>query len=151
MQSNYTDKAKEALNHAARCARSLKQGYVGTEHILVGLLAEQSGVAAKVLSDNGVDIEQVKDMIRDLIAFEKGVTLKEREGYSPRARKVLEEAQRQAERFGQQQTGTEHILLALLKEGENVAVRLLNTLSINIQKVYVDTLIAMGQDGILNT
>ncbi len=149
MQSNYTDKAKEALNHAARCARSLKQGYVGTEHILVGLLAEQSGVAAKVLSDNGVDIEQVKDMIRDLIAFEKGVTLKEREGYSPRARKVLEEAQRQAERFGQQQTGTEHILLALLKEGENVAVRLLNTLSINIQKVYVDTLIAMGQDGML--
>ncbi|MCM1113024.1 MAG: ATP-dependent Clp protease ATP-binding subunit [Muribaculum sp.] len=149
MQSNYTYKAKEALNQASRCARSLKQGYIGTEHILVGLLAEQSGVAAKVLMDNGVEIEQVKDMIRDLIAFEKGVTLKEREGYSPRARKVLEEAKRQAERFGQQQTGTEHILLALIKEGENVAVRLLNTLNINIQKVYVDTLIAIGQDGML--
>ena len=147
MQSDYTDKAKEALAQAARCARSLKQGYIGTEHILVGLLAEQSGVAAKVLDENGVDIDHVKDMIRDLIAFDKGIALKEREGYSPRAQKILEEAHRQAERFGQAQVGTEHILLALIKEGENVAVRLLNTLNINIQKVYVDTLIAIGQDG----
>ncbi len=147
MQSEFTDKAKAALAQAAKCAKSLKQGYIGTEHILVGLLAEQTGVAAKVLADNGVDIDQVRDMIRDLIAFEKGVSLKEREGYSPRARKILEEAHRQAERFGQQQTGTEHLLIALIKEGENVAVRLLNTLSINIQKVYVDTLIAIGQDG----
>ncbi|MDE6014673.1 MAG: ATP-dependent Clp protease ATP-binding subunit [Acetatifactor sp.] len=147
MQSEFTDKAKASLAQAAKCAKSLKQGYIGTEHILVGLLAEQTGVAARVLADNGVDIDQVRDMIRDLIAFEKGVALKEREGYSPRAKKILEEAHRQAERFGQQQTGTEHILLALIKEGENVAVRLLNTLSINIQKVYVDTLIAIGQDG----
>ncbi|MDE7114784.1 MAG: ATP-dependent Clp protease ATP-binding subunit ClpC, partial [Acetatifactor sp.] len=137
MQSEFTDKAKASLAQAAKCAKSLKQGYIGTEHILVGLLAEQTGVAARVLADNGVDIDQVRDMIRDLIAFEKGVALKEREGYSPRAKKILEEAHRQAERFGQQQTGTEHILLALIKEGENVAVRLLNTLSINIQKVYV--------------
>ncbi|MDE7251676.1 MAG: ATP-dependent Clp protease ATP-binding subunit [Acetatifactor sp.] len=147
MQSDYTDKAKEALAQAAKCARSLKQGYIGTEHILVGLLAEQSGVAAKVLEENGVDIDHVKDMIRDLIAFDKGISLREREGYSPRAQKILEEAHRQAERFGQAQVGTEHILLALIKEGENVAVRLLNTLSINVQKVYVDTLIAIGQDG----
>ena len=147
MQSEFTDKAKEALAQAGKCARSLKQGYIGTEHILVGLLAEQTGVAAKVLADNGVDIAQVKDMIHDLIAFEKGTTIKEREGYSPRAQKILEEAHRQAERFGQKRTGTEHILLALIKEGENVAVRLLNTLSINTQKIYVDTLIAIGQDG----
>ncbi len=147
MRSGFTDKAKEALAQAAKCARSLKQGYIGTEHILVGLLAEQTGVAARVLVENGVDIEQVKDMIHDLIAFEKGVSLKEREGYSPRAQQILEEAHRQAERFGQQQTGTEHILIALILEGENVAVRLLNTLSINIHKVYMDTLAAIGQDG----
>jgi len=147
MQSDFTDKAKEALAHAAKCAKSLKQGYVGTEHILAGLLMEQTGVAAKVLADNGVEIDKVKDMIRDLIAFEKGVSLQEREGYSPRARKIIEEAHRQAERFGQKQTGTEHLLLALIKEGENVAVRLLNTLSVNVQKIYVDTLVAIGQDG----
>ncbi len=147
MQSRFTDNAQTALALAVKCAKSFKQGYVGTEHILVGLIREQNGVAAKVLLDNGVDVVKVMDMIQDLIAFEKGVTMKEREGYSPRANKVLEEAHRQAERFGQRETGTEHILLALIKEGENVAVRLLNTLGTNVQKIYVDTLIAIGQDG----
>lgn len=147
MQSQFTDKAQNALAQAARCARSLKQGYIGTEHILVGLLKETTGVAAKVLADNGVETGQVMDMIRDLIAFENGVAVKDREGYSPRASRILEEAHHQAARFGQKQTGTEHLLLALIKEGENVAVRLLNTLGANIQKIYVDTLIAIGQDG----
>ena len=147
MQSQFTDKAQNALAQAGRCARSLKQGYIGTEHILVGLLKEESGVAAKVLMDNGVEIDQVMEMIRDLIAFENGVAVKDREGYSPRAARILEEAHRQAARFGQKQTGTEHLLLALIKEGENVAVRLLNTLGANVQKIYVDTLIAIGQDG----
>ena len=147
MQSQFTDKAQNALAQAGRCARSLKQGYIGTEHILVGLLKEETGVAAKVLMDNGVEIDQVMEMIRDLIAFENGVAVKDREGYSPRAARILEEAHRQAARFGQKQTGTEHLLLALIKEGENVAVRLLNTLGANVQKIYVDTLIAIGQDG----
>lgn len=147
MQSQFTDKAQNALAQAGRCARSLKQGYIGTEHILVGLLKEETGVAAKVLADNGVETEAVMEMIRDLIAFENGVAVKDREGYSPRAARILEEAHRQAARFGQKQTGTEHILLALIKEGENVAVRLLNTLGANVQKIYVDTLLAIGQDG----
>ncbi len=147
MQSQFTDKAQNALVQASRCARSLKQGYIGTEHILVGLLKEDTGVAAKVLADNGVETGQVMDMIRDLIAFENGVAVKDREGYSPRAARILEEAHHQAARFGQKQTGTEHLLLALIKEGENVAVRLLNTLGANVQKIYVDTLIAIGQDG----
>ena len=147
MQSQFTDKAQNALAQASRCARSLKQGYIGTEHILVGLLKEDTGVAAKVLADNGVEAGQVMDMIRDLIAFENGVAVKDREGYSPRAARILEEAHHQAARFGQKQTGTEHLLLALIKEGENVAVRLLNTLGANVQKIYVDTLIAIGQDG----
>ena len=147
MQSQFTDKAQNALAQAGRCARRLKQGYIGTEHILVGLLKEETGVAAKVLTDNGVEIDQVMEMIRDLIAFENGVAVKDREGYSPRAARILEEAHRQAARFGQKQTGTEHLLLALIKEGENVAVRLLNTLGANVQKIYVDTLIAIGQDG----
>lgn len=146
MQSQFTNKAREALLQAQKCARSLKQGYVGTEHILVGLLKEESGVAARVLADNGVEVKQVMEMIRDLIAFDGGVMVKEREGYSPRARKVLEEAHRQAERFGQKATGTEHILMALIKEGENVAVRLLNTIGTSVQKVYAELLAAIGQD-----
>ncbi len=149
MQSQFTDKAQEALNYASKFAGRLKQGYVGTEHILAGLLKEPAGVAHKVLTDNGVELSQVLDMIQELIAFDSGVSLKEREGYSPRAEKILEEAHRQAARFGQKETGTEHILLAIIKEGENVAVRLLNTLGVNVQKLYADTLTAIGQDGSL--
>ncbi len=146
MQSRYTEKAEAALKHAEKCARSLKQGYVGTEHILVGLIKEGTGVAAKVLADNEVSLEQVLDMIRELIAFEGGTAIREREGYSPRAEKILEEAQRQAERFGHPRVGTEHILMALIKEGENVAVRLLNTMNVSTQKLYVDLLSAIGAD-----
>ena len=149
MQSQFTDKAKAALLLAEKTAASLRQGYVGTEHILAGLLKEGTGVAARVLTDNGLEEIQLLEMIRDLITPDKGILAKDRDGYSPRALKVLEEAHRQAERFESQKTGTEHILLALIKEGENVAVRLLNTLNISAQKVYVDTLIAMGEDGSL--
>ncbi len=147
MQSQFTNSAQEALKAANRCASALKQGYVGTEHILAGLLKEQAGVAHKVLTDNGVELNKVTDMIQESIALDGGVGIREREGYSPRARKILEEAHRQAARFNQQQTGTEHLLMAIIKEGENVAVRLLNTLGANVQKIYVDTLIAIGQDG----
>ncbi|MCH5248546.1 MAG: ATP-dependent Clp protease ATP-binding subunit [Lachnospiraceae bacterium] len=146
MQPQFTDKAKTALILAERAARSLKQGYIGTEHILLGLLKENTGVAATVLIENGVDEQRIKEMIKELLAPESSIMLAEREGYSPRAEKVIEEAHRQAERFRSDKTGTEHILLALLKEGENVAVRLLNTMGIHIQKLYVEVLAAMGED-----
>lgn len=147
MQSQFTDKARTALAQAEKYARQLKQGYVGTEHILVGLLKENTGVAAKVLIDNGVDGSRILEMIRELISFDGGVAVWDKGGYSPRAKKVLEEAHVQSGRFGQKQTGTEHILMALIKEGENVAVRLLNTMGLSSQKLYVDLLVAIGQDG----
>lgn len=148
MQSGgFTDRAKTALSLAEKMASRMNAGYVGTEHILVGLLREKTGVAARVLKSSGAEEEKIVEMIRELIMPEVTVTVREREGYSPRARAVLEEAHSQADRFGAEATGTEHILLAILKEGENVAVRLLNTLGISIQKLYADTLIAMGEDG----
>lgn len=150
MQSGgFTDKAKAALSLAEKTASRMRAGYVGTEHILVGLLKENTGVASKVLKENGADVDKIIEMIQELIMPEAAVALKDRAGISPRADRVLEEAHRQADRFGAEATGTEHILLALLKEGENVAVRLLNTLGVSVQKLYVDTLIAMGEDGSL--
>ena len=146
MQPEFTNKAQTALKLAEKCAKQLKQGYVGTEHILLGLIKEETGVAAKVLHDNGVAFERAVELIRDLIAFEGGVTIKEREGYSPRALKVLEEAAAQAKRFRLKKVGTEHILMALIKEGENVAVRLISTMGVSPQKIYVDVLLAMGAD-----
>ena len=85
-------------------------------------------------------------MIKDLIAPEGNLAVQERDGYSPRAARILEDSHKQAQKYKNSMTGTEHILLAMLREGENVGLRLLNTLGINIQKLYMDTLIAMGED-----
>lgn len=147
MHLEYTDKAKAALLLAERVSKKLRQGYVGTEHILVGLLREKTGVAAKVLFDNGVNEEQVIELIQDLIAVESPILIKDKENYSPRVTKVLQEADELAKRFGATKIGTEHILMGIIREGENVAVRLLNTLGISTQKLYVDMLVAIGEDG----
>ena len=142
----FTDKAKTALHLASKAAKDLHQNYVGSEHLLVGLAKERTGVAAKVLLENGVDEIQLNSMIKDLIAPEGNILVDERDGYSPRATRILEDSHRLAEKYLSAMTGTEHILLALIREGENVGLRLLNTIGINIQKLYMDTLIAMGED-----
>ncbi len=146
MQAQFTDKARTALLLAGRAARSLHQSYTGTEHLLLGLLREGSGVAAKVLSSNGVSEEAIREMIRDLIAPESNAPVAERDGYSPRAQEVLAASHKQAQKTGSLLTGTEHIRLALLGDGDNVAVRILNTLNVSIQKICADTLSAIGMD-----
>lgn len=144
---NFTQNAKAALMLAERFAKRMHQGYVGCEHILLGLVEEGSGTASVVLQENGVDAAKIREMIRDLIAFDSGILLDDKEKYSPRALAVLEDAHGLAGRFKSDETGTEHILLAMIKEGDNVAVRLINTIGVSAQKIYVDTLIAMGEDG----
>lgn len=147
MQGQFTDKAKTALVLAAKAARKLHQPYVGTEHILVGLAEEGTGVAAQVLLENGVDPREVLEVIQDLIAPEANLLTREKNDYSPRALSVLEESHALAARFHSALTGTEHILMAIIKEGDNVAFRLLNTLGFQPQKLYVDLLVAIGEEG----
>lgn len=147
MKSNYTEKAKAALMLAQKEAKRFNQSYIGTEHILIGLLKENTAIASKVLQDNGVDYQKVKELMEDLIAPDFKVAVKEKDGYSPKAQAVLDEAGLQAERFGYEKIGTEHILLALIKDTDNVAVRLLNTMGVSTQRIYIDVLIAMGEDG----
>ena len=146
-QSEFTAKAQAALLLAERCARNLHQSYVGTEHILVGLMREGSGVAARVLLDNGVNEQNVLELIKDFVAPENILKIKERSGYSKRAVAILEESRELADKYHSDYIGTEHILMAMIKEGENVAARLLNTIGISLQKIYVDILVAMGEDG----
>lgn len=146
MQTSYTAKAKKAIDIALRMSKSLHHSYTGTEHLLIGLLKEGSGVAAQVLKDNGVELQKVLELIEELIAPSAPISVTEPEGLSPRAEQVLEGAGKEALRFHSVKTGTEHILLSMLKEADCVASRLLNTLSVNIQKTYVDTLLAMGED-----
>lgn len=142
----YTDKAKKALNYANRLSRSSGCNYVGTEHILAGLLKEGTGVAAEVLTANNVELEALLKLIDELVAAGEEVTVAERDGYSPRTQMVLDRAREMADRFDSERIGTEHLLLAIIKEGDCAASRLLNTMGANPQKLFVDILAAMGED-----
>ena len=142
----YTDKAKKALNYANRLSRSSGCNYVGTEHILAGLLKEGTGVAAEVLTANNVELEALLKLIDELVAAGEEVTVADRDGYSPRTQMVLDRAREMADRFASERIGTEHLLLAIIKEGDCAASRLLNTMGANPQKLFVDILAAMGED-----
>ena len=142
----YTDKAKKALNYANRLSRSSGCNYVGTEHILAGLLKEGTGVAAEVLTANNVELEVLLKLIDELVAAGDEVTVADRDGYSPRTQMVLDRAREMADRFDSERIGTEHLLLAIIKEGDCAASRLLNTMGANPQKLFVDILAAMGED-----
>ena len=146
MMERYTPQAQEALGLALGVAETLNHGYVGTEHLLIGLLQEGTGVAAKVLEENGVEEDRVIELVSQLIAPNPTVQTADRTAYTPRARRVIENSYREAVRFKAAQIGTEHILIAMLREGDCVASRLLNTIGVNIQKLYIDLLAAMGED-----
>lgn len=146
MQKPYTKKAEKVLEIAKKAFRSMHHSYIGTEHLLIGLLGEGSGAAAKVLSSAGVDEERILELIENLIAPSGNVIVADAGGYSPRTLRVLENAAKEAECFKNEKVGTEHLLIALIKEADCAAVRLLNTLGVNLQRLYVETLTAMGED-----
>ncbi len=146
MIDRFTTKAREAISLAVNAAETLGHNYVGTEHLLIGLLHEGSGVAAKVLAESGVREEKVMELVSQLISPNQSVGLAEQNSYTPSAGRVLENSYKEAVRFRAPLIGTEHLLIALIKEGDCVASRLLNTLGISIQKLYIDLLSAMGED-----
>ena len=146
MQKPYTKKAEKVLEIAKKASRSMHPSYIGTEPLFIGLLGEGSGAAAKVLSSAGVDEERILELIENLIAPSGNVIVADAGGYSPRTLRVLENAAKEAERFKNEKVGTEHLLIALIKEADCAAVRLLNTLGVNLQRLYVETLTAMGED-----
>ena len=148
MDNKFTRQAQNALKLAKNTAKSSGHSYIGTEHLLVGLLKEQEGTAGKVLQEFEVEEDRLMKLISELIALPQGETLtKETEilKYSPRSERVLNQAHADAENM-ECSTGTEHILLALLKETDCVATRLLYTMGVNIQKLFAAVLSAMGFD-----
>ena len=148
MDNKFTRQAQNALKLAKNTAKSSGHGYIGTEHLLVGLLKEQEGTAGKVLQEFEVEEDRLMKLISELITLPQGETLtKETEilKYSPRSERILNQAHTDAENM-ECSTGTEHILLALLKETDCVATRLLYTMGINIQKLFAAVLSAMGFD-----
>ena len=146
MTDRFTAKAKEAISLAVDVAEGLGHSYVGTEHLLLGLIQEGTGVAARVLEECGVKEEKVMDLVSQLITPNQSVRVLEPSSYTPSARRVLENSYKEAVRFKAQLIGTEHLLIAIIRENDCVASRLLNTMGISIQRLYVDLLAAMGED-----
>ncbi|GLB31161.1 ATP-dependent Clp protease ATP-binding subunit ClpC [Lacrimispora amygdalina] len=150
MIDRFTTKARTAINLAEQAAGRLGHSYVGTEHLLLGLLEEGSGVAARVLIENGVREDKVLGLISQLIAPDQAVRVREDGGYTPGARRVLENSYREAVRFKANLIGTEHLLISIIRDNDCVASRLLNTIGISVQKLYIDVLAAMGEDAPAN-
>jgi len=145
MQKNFTKSAEKALSYAKKSAKSLGHNYTGTEHILLGLL-KSKGVASDILQANNVDADVIKELMEDFLSGSKTVITDGDAEFTPRAQEVVSRSFAEAERLGSSSVGTEHLLVSLLKENESMALRILNTKGVNIQRVYIDTLAATGQD-----
>lgn len=134
MYGRFTEKAEKAITYSQDSAMQLGHNYVGTEHLLLGLVKEGTGVAARVLQGQGITEEKVLKEIEELIG--RGEETGEQPlGFTPRTKRVLELSFKEARRLGQNYIGTEHLLLGIMKEGESVAVRILIDLSVEPQKL----------------
>lgn len=142
MREQFTEYANRALNQAKKRANEYGTGYVGSEHLLLGLLMEPDGAAGMVLREMGVDLKKLLELVDKLIVPEG--ELKDAGGYTPRASQILENSVREASALQMKQAGTEHILMAMIKDAECVATRLLHTMGVNIQKLYMAILDSMG-------
>ena len=143
---NFTEIATKALCYAKDEAIKAGLGSIGTEHLLLGLLKATESAASRVLENNGVTYDAVKTMISEQIAPEKALLVKDKGLYTPKAMQILRASEDEARHFKDTEIGCEHILLAILTEGDNLALRILNSLNVNPQKMFVDTLAAMGNE-----
>ena len=149
MRNKFTKQAQTALTLAKAAAIDFELGYIGTEHLLLGLLSETEGTAGRVLEEFQVDGKKLVELINKLVTPAEVGNITEIEmkpSYSPRTEKVLESAVAEAQNSGCEKAGTEHLLLAMLRETDCVGTRLLYTMGVNIQKLYAAVLGAMGYD-----
>ena len=146
MENRYTKQAREALDAAEVYAKELKHPYIGTEHLLMGLRTSISGVAAQVLEMNGLREEDVRKVVGELVSRVGDEPFSGRPKESPRLKFILEEGQKMAERFRMPEVGTEHLLLAIVRDTDCVAARILITLNINLQKIMQDCLTTIGEN-----
>ena len=148
MRLPYSSESEIVIKEANRVAKKLGQNFVGSEHLLVALASVTDTTAYSILNNNGLDIVKVTDALKFIL--EPGGTItREKDKYTETARKIFDGAQVEAERFVSNEVGTEHILLAMIREQSSVAVKLMQVEKINMQKIYIDILMTCGLD--LNT
>ena len=144
---NYTPSAKKAIDQAKRISKRLKHNYIGTEHLLLGLLHVEDSLASKVFLHEGINEENVIKLIEELIAPDGSVSVMERGGFTPKAMRVLSDAEEEARLSKLEEIGTEHIALAILKTPDCAATRLLASLEVSLQKIYQEIVASMGESG----
>lgn len=145
MKLLYSKESDIVIKEANRVARKLGQNFVGSEHFIVALASVADTTAYSILNENGLDIVKIIDALKYTLE-PGGVVTGERDKYTMSARRILDDSQYEARRLNSQEVGTEHILLALIKETDCVAVKLMASENVNIQKVYTDILLACGSD-----
>ena len=137
--SNFTEKARIAISEAHDAAAEMGHNYIGSEHLLMGLIREGSGVAAKVLEKNGVTAEKVKDKINEYIGIGVSLTQQTELPLTPRSKSILEMRALEARRLNHSYIGTEHLLMAIIRDGDGVAAKILESLGVNLPNFYTDT------------
>ncbi|MCR5007513.1 MAG: ATP-dependent Clp protease ATP-binding subunit [Oribacterium sp.] len=144
--NQFTIQAQRSLQLAIEAAEELRHNYIGTEHILLGLRREGTSVASKVLQSNGINEDRIREMISKFISPDSNVAVTDRAGYTPSAKKIMENSMQEAMRAGSRLVGTEHILVALLKDTGCVASRIIATLGGNAQRIYQQLMAVINQD-----
>ena len=151
MMYKFTKRAEKAIEYANRIALEFGHNYIGTEHLLYGLLKEGSGVASKVLENQGITPEQIEEQIDALVGKNEEIGEEEILGFTPRTKRVIETAFIEAKKLGSDFIGTEHLLIGIMREGDSVAVRILLNLNVNPQKLYNEIVKVLNDDeSILN-
>lgn len=146
MHISYTKQAANAVRYAAKKAKEMKHPHIGTEHLLLGLREEFSGVAGQVLAQNGVETEKIMQLMDELIAPREEMPASQKPKESPRLRYILANSEKEAHRLRTAEVGTEHLLLSMIRDVDCVAARILITLNISLQKLLKDILNASGVD-----
>ena len=141
----FTSRAEKALELANDLAMELGHNYIGTEHLLYGLAKEGTGVASKVIEMQDVTPEQIKEEIEVLIGVGSEIDV-ETVGFTPRTKRVIENAFREARKLGTEYIGTEHLLIGIMREGDSIAVRVMMNLNINPQRLYTEILKVINED-----
>ena len=145
MTYKFTKSSEDALKIASEIAVELGHNYIGTEHILYGLAEEQIGVASKVLEDQGVTPEKIMGKIEELVGVNENSTINTTIGFTPRTKRIVENAYMEARNANSEYIGTEHILLGIMHEGDSVAVRIMMELNVDPKKLYDEIFKIMGE------
>ena len=146
MFERFTNRAQEVIGEAKKAAAQLEQNYIGTEHLLLGLVRVSDSVASKLLQEQGVTEERLKELISSLITPTGSVSVREPDGFSPEAYRVIQSSYLEAKRFHSSLVGTEHILISMLKSFDCAGTKLLNTMKVNIRQLYIELVSAKDGD-----